>query len=124
MLKRISLFFLIFLVDQGLKLAALEGFLPLGLNRGVAFGFLAEPVWMGPVLTVIIAGVLLYILLAKKTSWAWWLILAGGASNLFDRLFRDAVVDVIFLPVLPAFNVADVAIVVGSVWLVARSLRR
>jgi signal peptidase II len=41
-------------------------------------------------------------------------LLAGGAlGNLADRVRIDSVTDFIELPVWPAFNIADVAIVVG-----------
>ena len=41
-------------------------------------------------------------------------LLAGGAfGNLADRVRIDSVTDFIELPVWPAFNLADVAIVLG-----------
>jgi signal peptidase II len=41
------------------------------------------------------------------------LALGGAASNLVDRAFRGAVVDMIDVRVWPVFNPADVAIVAG-----------
>ena len=50
-------------------------------------------------------------------------LLAGGAlGNLADRVRADAVTDFIDLPLWPAFNLADVAITLGAVGLVASSL--
>jgi signal peptidase II len=41
--------------------------------------------------------------------------LGGATSNLLDRIRRGAVIDFIALAWWPAFNLADVAIVVGVV---------
>ena len=41
--------------------------------------------------------------------------LAGSASNLYDRVRRGAVVDFLDLGWWPAFNVADIALVAGTV---------
>lgn len=54
-------------------------------------------------------------------SWkSWWsaaaygLILGGGLSNYFDRIFRGAVVDFINFGFWPSFNIADSLLVVGA----------
>lgn len=41
--------------------------------------------------------------------------LGGAGSNLFDRLWRDGVIDIVDLGFWPVFNLADVAIVIGAV---------
>jgi signal peptidase II len=56
------------------------------------------------------------------------LVLGGALGNLFDRLARSpgflegAVVDFVRVGSFPTFNVADAAITVGAVLLVARTL--
>jgi signal peptidase II len=45
------------------------------------------------------------------------LALGGAASNLADRVLRGAVVDFIAVGVWPTFNLADVALVAGTVLL-------
>ena len=93
------------------------------MNEGIAFGFLGE----GDRTTILLvtAGALLLIfawfLHDPARPWSWLAIglLAGGATgNLADRLFRDAVVDWIDLPLWPSFNLADVAITFGAAALV------
>lgn len=43
------------------------------------------------------------------------LILAGGISNLFDRIFREYVIDFIDINLFnfPNFNIADISITIG-----------
>jgi signal peptidase II len=86
-------------------------------NKGVAFGALGGG---GALVTVVtVAAVLLLALyFAFHTSRPWlWLpfgVVAGGAlGNLIDRLREGSVVDWIDPILWPAFNLADVAIVVG-----------
>ena len=64
---------------------------------------------------------LLVVLLGKlRSPWmvvSWSLILAGGAGNLIDRLFREGgyVVDLFDFRLInfPVFNVADICVTVG-----------
>jgi len=72
-------------------------------------------------------GIMLYLLTARRLrlakTMALSLVLAGGIGNLLDRLFNDGrVVDFMNVGIGPLrtgiFNVADVAISAGRVWLV------
>jgi signal peptidase II len=86
-------------------------------NKGVAFGALGGGGTPVTVVTVV-AVVALAVYFARHTSKPWlWLpfgVVAGGAvGNLADRLREGSVVDWIDPVFWPAFNVADVAIVVG-----------
>jgi len=105
-------------------------------NRGAAFGLFAESPaeWKVTALVLfsLLALVVVLALLWKNshvmsaTGVGLALILGGAIGNLWDRLFSGHVVD--FLDFYlgsyhwPAFNVADSAIVVGAVLLVAEIL--
>ena len=52
------------------------------------------------------------------------LVLAGALGNVVDRVVRGFVIDFIHLTHWPVFNVADIAVVVGMILLVAAALRK
>ncbi len=92
----------------------------LTFNPGGAFGLFQDFAGVFLVATlVIVAGILIGVRNITDARWspALGLVLGGGLGNGIDRLFRDtsgAVVDFIDLHVWPVFNVADMAIVCGS----------
>jgi signal peptidase II len=86
-------------------------------NRGVAFGALGGGGTLVTVVTVAAVALLaLYFAFNTRRPWLWlpFGVVAGGAlGNLADRLREGSVVDWIDPILWPAFNVADVAIVIG-----------
>jgi signal peptidase II len=88
-------------------------------NEGVAFGIAAG----GRTVVIALIGVALLALVlyfARHVTRPYvWLptgLLVGGAlGNIVDRIRDGAVTDFLKLPAWPAFNLADVAIVVGVV---------
>jgi signal peptidase II len=105
-------------------------------NSGAAFSFLAGAsgwqrwffVGLGAVAAVFIVWMLRSHGGQRLFSWALALILGGALGNVVDRLLHGYVVD--FIQVhhsgwyFPSFNVADSAISVGAVLLIADELRR
>ncbi len=93
-------------------------------NTGAAFSLFTGNSLVLAVVTFAILAVVLYIVLAKKTTKTSILvclsmIMAGGIGNLMDRLFRGFVVDYIDLKIWPfdhfaVFNFADCLVVVGT----------
>ena len=120
-------------IDQATKQLALENLVEgpydviegvlrfrLTFNPGGAFGLFQDFAWVFLAATLaIVAGILIGVRNITDARWApaLGLVLGGGVGNALDRLFRDtsgAVVDFIDLLVWPVFNVADMAIVFGS----------
>ncbi len=89
-------------------------------NSGISFSRLAGA---GTVVVVLVAAVAAGVAVALALSPARYrialgVILGGAVGNLIDRLrFDGAVVDFVAFYSWPAFNVADVAIVVGTILL-------
>ena len=120
-----------YLVTQNLAVAQSAPFIP-GLfrfthveNGGAAWGFLSGHTWILLSLTIVVilicfALLIQYGLKSKIMFWSVSLILAGGVGNMIDRIFRGGTVvdflDCCFLD-FPVFNVADCAIVIGSLLL-------
>jgi signal peptidase II len=102
-------------------------------NRGAAFGLFAESpsVWKTSVLIVLsLAAIAVIAVLLWKSSYRFnstviglSLILGGATGNFWDRIVRGRVVDFLHFYVgqytWPDFNVADSAIVVGAIILIA-----
>lgn len=107
--------------------------LTLGFNPGVSFGmfgdfFVKQPLLLAGMTGVIAAGL---VVLAVRTTkrietFAFGLIAGGAVGNVVDRVRRGTVTDFLDFHAggwhWPAFNMADVMIVVGVVLLIAGSL--
>jgi signal peptidase II len=108
--------------------------LPLGFeignvrNSGVAFGLLSGGKGLVLAFTLgTLALVLAYFGLHARRPGLWLTVglLSGGAlGNLADRVRSGSVIDFIDPPYWPAFNLADVAIVVGVATLAAILIAR
>jgi signal peptidase II len=97
-----------------------------GLFNGSNIGWLIAIVAVGAIAAMAV--------LVGRSTRAWevvgFALVAGGAAgNLMDRLLRGdgiadgAVVDFIKVPLIPNFNVADAALTVGVILLLALSMR-
>ncbi len=96
------------------------------LNDGMAFSLFSGARWIFVVLTAVVCGGVLWWMFTNrcKSLWLYWslgVIVAGGVGNLIDRAVIGSVVDFIE-PVFvnfAVFNIADCAVTVGAVSLVA-----
>jgi signal peptidase II len=97
-------------------------------NSGIAF---SQATGATSLVTILALGVLVAMLIFARrttgmfTAVIFGLIIGGAAGNLADRLVRDhggAVVDWIDLRWWPVFNVADAAVSIGVVLVLARTL--
>ncbi len=131
---QLSKFRVLATLEPGEKVAVIPGFFywTLTFNKGAAFSFLAGmggwQRWFFSALAVVISVVLVVWL--KRTRRDDWrtalplaLVLGGAVGNLIDRLWAGQVTDFVLLYfgdwAYPAFNVADSAITVGAVLLIA-----
>lgn len=105
------------------------GFLSLGAasSESVRFWFLIF--FTG----LFLLGLLVYLIASsnntKTQTISLSLVAGGGISNLIDRIFHDGrVIDFMNVGVGPLrtgiFNIADIAIMCGVVWLIAVSIKR
>jgi signal peptidase II len=118
-------FFLVFIIDQALKLAFLNGFewnskcisLTLALNKGVAFSMFS---FLGNYLKYIqlflIIGLVFYFIkekVIKKHPITSGILFGAAISNLLDRFIRGGVVDYVYWHCgfdFAIFNFADTMI--------------
>lgn len=132
-----------FVLDQATKLMALATLeraearsvlaffdLRLSFNQGVSFSMFAETFAGRPgllaAITLAIIALFAFLLIRSTARWeaiAFGLIIGGALGNALDRLRLGAVVDFLDFHVgdyrWPAFNLADSAIVVGVMVLIA-----
>lgn len=129
---------LLIVIDQGVKflvranipLGGHVSFLPHVLeltyvqNTGAAFSILSEHTWVLTLFSVIIVLIMVRALRRRVVTHPLGLIpcvmvIAGGLGNLIDRVFFGYVTDMfstLFMN-FAVFNVADICITVGGVWL-------
>ena len=102
-------------------------------NYGIAFGLFSGvlPTWFIIVITIMIIIFLVYLILKTKNKiekWAILIILAGGVSNLIDRIINKYVLDFIYLHYndlyWPAFNLADIYISIGVLLIVIQTFKK
>lgn len=97
-------------------------------NRGIVWGIFHEYpslyIIMPSVIAAVIGCLAVYTIIAYRSNvpiFAQVALLAGACSNLMDRYLYGGVVDFIHISYgsfsWPIFNVADVAIVLGVLWL-------
>ena len=91
--------------------------LDVGYNSGAAFGVGGDAA--GPLLILIVVGLLLTLVVAVEREWLAYtwiglgLLFGGAIANLVDRIGDERVTDYIDFELWPAFNLADIAITVG-----------
>ena len=123
---------MLILLDQFFKYLVLKfqpaidwNFLAIHLvkNTGAGFGILQNHTFALTLISFLVVLVIIYLYpsIPKQTfpQLMVSLFLAGTISNLIDRAARKFVVDFIDFSFWPAFNIADVAITIGAIGLVA-----
>lgn len=139
---------IVIVLDQWTKTLALQylpGSLPVDVlpflqwylvfNAGVAFGLFGDAGGMQHlVLSALTAGMCVFITIwlwrvcntSQVLAWGLSFILGGAVGNLIDRLRFGQVTDFIILHYndwyFPAFNIADMSITLGAVFVIADAL--
>lgn len=122
------------LLSQGTPVPVFPGFnLTLGFNEGASFGMMGGFMAGRPLVMVALTGALTlaFAVMALRAKHpleqaGFALVVGGALGNIIDRLRQGAVTD--FLDLYwrnwhwPTFNVADVAITLGAVLILAASL--
>jgi signal peptidase II len=122
------------LLSQGTAVPVLPGFnLSLGFNTGASFGMMGGVMAGKPLLMAVLTGALTlaFAVMAFRAQHAleragFALVVGGALGNIIDRVRQGAVTD--FLDLYwrdwhwPTFNVADIAITIGAVLILAASL--
>jgi signal peptidase II len=117
---------ILILVDQLSKILASnlgnlgEGFFRIEnvYNSGIAFG-LNSGNFKNAIVSVLVILIIIYFaynqrkMIDKKTAISLSMMIAGGISNIIDRIFRGAIFDFIAIGNFPIFNLADSFIVIG-----------
>lgn len=91
-------------------------------NTGTLFGMAQGSNSILIATSIIIIALVLFIIFKKTKKYSikrklWQLILAGGVSNIIDRIFRGFVIDYVSLKFFGVCNIADFCIVVGVILL-------
>jgi len=97
-------------------------------NSGAAFGFAPAGAWFFLIASVVVAiGLVIYVVRSPSNLWndaVLGLILGGTLGNGYDRIVHGTVTDFVNVHFWPVFNVADSAISIGVVGLIAGYLLR
>lgn len=96
-------------------------------NPGAAFGILANQRWLFVAIAIILIAAAAYfapqikrLSFSMRTAIA--LLVGGAAGNLIDRISIGRVVDYMDFRIWPIFNFADVAIVLGCLFIICSLL--
>jgi signal peptidase II len=123
---RFFLFFLILItIDQVSKylIRSKGGFYI--CNKGIAWGIKIPEVsfWVFWLILIFLLFLFLYKKGGHNNFFPFLLILSGAISNIIDRLALGCVIDFIDLGFWPIFNLADVFLVLGTIFLLVKYLK-
>ncbi|MFA5052407.1 MAG: signal peptidase II [Patescibacteria group bacterium] len=101
----------------------------LAYNEGIAYGMRLPRLLLMIIVGGIIVSCVFFIIRAfyrraRQQMMALGLIVAGAFSNLLDRLQHGYVIDYATVTGWPIFNIADVMIAAGAVWLIVLAVGR
>lgn len=94
-------------------------------NPGAAFGMFANKTYFFVFFTIIVIGMMLYLYIKQPNkrsmlSCSLALVVSGAIGNLIDRVAKGTVTDMFDFHIWPVFNIADMAVVIGLLYLAYR----
>lgn len=131
--KYIGIIALIVALDSFLKIFFLENYPSLiTINTGIGLGLMKDQYYAILAASTMITLVFLFLLVnelkSDKRSYAlafsYSLIIGGSISNLIDRIIYKHVIDYLYLPVIPVFNIADFSVTIGMTILIILLLKK
>ncbi|KKP90829.1 MAG: Lipoprotein signal peptidase [Parcubacteria group bacterium GW2011_GWA2_36_10] len=127
MSKKFFVLLILFLLDRVLKIYFWQHTNFAYLNQNISFSLPIGQYFLWPILFLLIIFVYCQCLknYQKNTKhfFAWGLIFIGAASNILDRLNYGGVIDFISVPYFTVFNLSDVFIFCGVVYLLLVKLK-
>jgi signal peptidase II len=98
-------------------------------NQGISYSIpLPQTLLLVLLALIIVILICLAVMAYRRHDWPaifpLALIIIGAFSNALDRLKWGYVVDYVTLTGWPVFNIADIAILAGAIWLVIRVMRQ
>ena len=125
--KNIFILLILFLLDRVLKIYFWQHTSLAYLNQNISFSLPIGQYFLWPILFLLSVFVYFQFLQAYKKNnkhfYAWGLIFIGAVSNILDRLYYGGVIDFISLSYFPVFNLSDVFIFCGVVYLLIAKLK-
>lgn len=120
-----------YVASNMLKFKIIDGFFEIAYvkNTGTIYGLFENNNLVFIVLGILICAIVIWCIKSSKAlqspqAKGFALILAGGISNLIDRIFRGYVVDFIWVKYIGGiFNLADSFIVIGIILIVIFEIR-
>ncbi|MEA1981448.1 MAG: signal peptidase II [candidate division Zixibacteria bacterium] len=118
-----------FLSDEGVFVIPNILGLVLERNQGIAYSIPLTGIYLVVVLIIIVMALVAVAVKAYRKKEinvviSIGLIIPGAVSNLFDRLQYGYVVDMLVLTKWPVFNIADLMILAGGIWLIIIYLQK
>lgn len=127
MSKKFFVLLILFLLDRVLKIYFWQHTNFAYLNQNISFSLPIGQYFLWPILFLLLIFVYFQCWQAyKKKSkhfFAWGLIFIGAVSNILDRLNYGGVIDFISVPYFTVFNLSDVFIFFGVVYLLIAKIK-
>lgn len=117
MIKYFTGLLFLFIIDRFTKIY----FQTADKNAGIAFSLSVPGFILYPLLILAVFLVVFFWIKNLKSKnilkWPWGLVLIGAISNILDRAYYGGVIDFINVPNFTIFNLADVFICFGILWI-------